>query len=371
MFKVAFIGGGINSAVGQTHQIAMKMDNKFEIVAGAFSRNKEVNLQTANKLNLDTSRIYQDYKVLLENEKGRVDAVVVLVPTTEHKEVVNLCIEEGYPVICEKSLALTSKEAKEIINKVDERKGFLCVTYNYTGYPMVRVLKNEISKGALGKINHIEIQMPQEGFIRYMNNGDKPKPQNWRMKDNEVPVISLDLGTHLHNMVYFLTKEKPLRVIGNEKSYGFFENIIDNVNCTIEYTNNMSVQMWYSKAALGHRNGIGIQIYGSSGSASWYQGEPEVLKLNSNTGETRLIDRSNDAEIGDQERYGRFKIGHPAGFMEAFANYYYDIYDVLEQYYKSGNWESEYIVNLDSAAEGIKLFEEVHKSSVNKCWVDI
>ena len=371
MFRIAFIGGGINSAVGQTHQIAMQMDNRFEIVAGAFSRNREVNLQTGKNLNIDSSRLYEDYKVLLEKEKGNVDAIVVLVPTTKHKKVVNLCIDEGYPVICEKSLALTSKEANEIINKVNERRGFLCVTYNYTGYPMVRVLKNEILKGTLGKINHIEIQMPQEGFIRYMNNGEKPKPQAWRMKDNEVPVISLDLGTHLHNMIYFLTGQNPIQVMGNEKSYGFFENIIDNVNCTIEYTNNMTVQMWYSKSALGNRNGIGLQIYGSEGSASWYQSEAEIIKINNNIGEIKILDRSNDMEIGMQDRYGRFKIGHPAGFIEAFANYYYDIYDILNQYYTCGKWESPYIMELENAVQGIRLFEKIHDSSINKCWVNV
>ena len=368
MFKVAFIGGGINSAVGQTHKIACQMDGRFQVVAGAFSKDEEINRKTGEIFQINPDRIYTHYEDLLRMEKGQIEAIVVLTPTDIHSEVVKKCIVEGYPVICEKSLTTSVKEAKSILQLVEEVNGFLCITYNYTGYPMIRVLKQRISQGELGKINHIEIEMPQEGFGRYTLNGEKPIPQKWRLLDYEIPTISLDLGTHLHNMIAFLTGKQPIGVVARESTYGFFEGIVDNVSCMIDYSDHMTVQMWYSKVAIGHRNGLRIRVHGDKGSAEWYQAEPELLKVNNCFGETKTIDRSNDLEIGNDLRYTRFKVGHPAGFIEAFANYYQDIFEALSQYKKEGYWQSQYVLPLEYSIEGLVLFEEAHQSAKNREW---
>ena len=103
MVKVAFIGGGINSAVGQTHKIACQMDGRFQVVAGAFSRNQEINKQTGEVFQIPLNKVYDHYEELLIQEQGEVDAIIVLVPTDRHSEVVRKCILAGYPVICEKS----------------------------------------------------------------------------------------------------------------------------------------------------------------------------------------------------------------------------------------------------------------------------
>lgn len=371
MVKVAFIGGGINSAVGQTHKIACQMDGRFQVVAGAFSRNQEINKQTGEVFQIPLNKVYDHYEELLIQEQGEVDAIIVLVPTDRHSEVVRKCILAGYPVICEKSLATSTEQGKELLQLVEEKEGFLCVTYNYTGYPMIRLLKEKIQQEELGNINHIEIEMPQEGFSRYTLTGEKPIPQKWRLLDYEIPTISLDLGTHLHNMITFLTNKQPVGVVARENTYGFFEGIIDDVNCMIDYSDKMTVQMWYSKVALGHRNGLRVRVYGNKGSAEWYQLEPEILKISNCLGETRILDRSNDWEIGNAPRYTRFKVGHPAGFIEAFANYYQDIYEALKQYKVQGQWQSDYILPLECSVEGLQLFEQAHQSALERTWREI
>ena len=165
-FQIAFIGGGINSAIGEVHKAASQMDGHFELVAGAFSTHTETNSETARTWGVTAERTYNDYHELLKAEKGKLDAVVVLAPTDYHKDIVIDALNAGFPVICEKSLATSVAEGEAIAKAVAETKGFFCTTYNYTGYPMVRELKQFIADGKLGKIQQVQVEMPQEGFMR-------------------------------------------------------------------------------------------------------------------------------------------------------------------------------------------------------------
>jgi predicted dehydrogenase len=369
MYQIGFIGGGINSAIGRSHFIASQMDGKFRLAAGAFSRSTEINCQTGREFTVQEDRVYDDYHEMLEKEKGKLDVIAVLTPTDTHDIIVKECLYAGFPVICEKSLSTSYESAQSIKKCVEETKGFLCVTYNYTGYPMVRVLREKIKAGDLGKLTNIIVEMPQEGYTRYTLEHQQPKPQEWRMVDYEIPTISLDLGTHLHNMMAFLTGEHPKEVVARESSFGFFPQVIDDVLCMINYTGDIAAQMWFSKAALGNRNGLRIRVFGTKASAEWFQAEPETLKINDKNGNVFLLDRSNDKTEGEQVRYNRFKVGHPSGFIEAYANYYWDISDALTEYLEKGEDASHYLMNIDTSIEGLRLFERAHQSAETHQWV--
>ena len=290
IYKVAFIGGNINSAIGRTHKIACQMDGKFELVAGAFSRHKEINEKTAIEYDIPIEHVYDDYKELLKKEKKHVDVIIVLVSTDFHEQVVTDCLNSGYKVICEKSLSTSLVSGERIVNCMKKNQSFLGLIYNYTGYPMLRVLKAQ------------------------------------------------------------------------ENSFGFFKGLIDDVSCLIEYTNDMKVSIWYSKSALGNRNGLRIRLFGEKASAQWYQMEPEILKIYKNDGSQMTYDRSNDT-LGLSERYNRFKAGHPIGFIEAFANYYDDLYEAIENFEQGKNFNTKYILPIEKSLEGLKLFELAHKSA--------
>lgn len=364
--KIAFIGGGINSAIGTTHKIASQMDSKFELIAGCFSRNESVNEQTAERWHVE--KYYKTYTQLLENEKENLDAVILLTPTNTHAEILLDIIKYKVPIICEKTLTTSSAKALEIQKKLNENKLFLATTYNYTGYPMLRELKEMIQLGKLGKVIQINIQMPQESFIRLTSEGKPMQPQAWRLHDEELPILSLDLGTHLSNMVYFLTQKEALEVIAMQNSFGHYD-VIDNINCMIKYEENIDCQMWYSKSALGHKNGLRVEVYGEEGSAMWSQMDPEFLEFNDNLGRNIVLDRSSkDISIANQEKYNRFKSGHPAGFIEAFANHYDDIYDALVSYKKKRCYESSYIFDVVTSTNGLFLMEAIAKSIETKRW---
>ena len=366
--KIGFIGGGINSVVGNTHKIASQMDNRWKLVAGCFSRENEVNLKTAEEWGIDKNRVYNDWHKFLESEKENLDAVVIITPTNIHTEMIIEALNAGYAVISEKAMTNRVEDAEKIVEVAKKNSSFMAVTYNYTGYPIVRELKNIIDKGELGKIWQIQIEMPQEGFARLDAKGNKPKPQEWRLVDEEIPTISLDLGVHIHSIIDFLTGEKPLEVIADNRSFGHFSNVCDNVNCIANFTGDLQIQMWYSKSALGNRNGLRLRVYGEKGSAEWFQMQPEELLLADIYGNRKIIDRAEDVKIANETRYNRFKAGHPAGFIEAFANYYFDLADDLLEFKNTGKVKNKFIFGPETARKGLKMLRAMAKSNDTRKW---
>lgn len=366
--NVAFIGGALNSAVGYTHFNASRLDGHFKVEAGCFSRHAELNDHSARIYGVSPNRVYPDWNALLDCEKDTIDAVIVLAPTPSHTEIVIAAIEAGYPVICEKALAASSAECLRINDVVKSCNGYLAVTYNYSGYPMVRELRRMISEGRLGHVQQMHIEMPQEGFLRLNAN-----PQEWRRKDYTIPTVSLDLGVHVHHLVDFLSGGlKPLNLVGDQASYGQLPGIIDNVYCIAHYENNLRVQAWWGKTALGNRNGLRIRVYGEKASAEWYQMDPEVLRWADNDGHHHLLDRgSGDAMIAQEPRYNRFKAGHPSGFIEAFANLYADFAQEIRSLDHIPRLKSPYVYGVEQSLEGLYLMESISESSRKGAWISI
>jgi predicted dehydrogenase len=363
--RLGFIGGALNSAVGYTHYNSSRLDGQFRVDCGCFSRRPEVNEETARTYGIPAERTHGTWHALLENEKQSLDAIVVLTPTPDHKEVVIAALDAGYPVICEKALTVSSEACRSIGAAVARNTGFLAVTYNYSGYPMVRELRRMMADGDLGRIQQIHIEIPQEGFLR-----QAAAPQAWRLKDYAVPTVSLDLGVHAHHLVHFLTGGKaPLEVMGDQGTYGQFSDIVDNVYSLAHYEDDLRVQSWFGKTALGNRNGLRIRVYGSLASAEWFQMQPEDLLFSQADGRRMLIDRgSGDADLARQLRYNRFKSGHPSGFIEAFANLYTDIAEQLRQHKSGVMARSDFVYGVDESEEGMRFLEAISRSAHTRQW---
>lgn len=368
--RLGVIGGGLGSAVGRAHHIASQMDGLFRITAGCFSTNSANNIATGKSLGVQPGRVYADWHRLLSSEKSEIDAVLLLTPTPLHTEMAVETIKLGLPLICEKALSVSSLDAAQIRRARDEHNGFVAVTYNYSGYPMVRELRHLVESGQLGKIIHIAVEMPQEGFLRLVGSTNaKPQPQAWRLKDHFIPTVSLDLGVHVHHLIHFVTGQSPLEVCAMEQSHGHFDGIIDDVQCLARYTGDIPVQLWFGKTALGHANGLRLRIFGSLAAAEWIQMNPEYLALSDNRGNTsRLTRTSNGMKVCNQDRYARFKAGHPAGFVEAFANYYADIEQSLRDRIDLTSTQNPYVAGVEIAEQGLRMMEAIAHSSRRRSW---
>jgi len=213
------------------------------------------------------------------------------------------------------------------------------------------------------------MEMPQEGYIKKDSNGNPSKIQSWRLEKKKNPLIHLDLFSHLHHLIYYLLRIRPLSVISDQQSYGWFSDVIDNVVCLCKYSNNVHGQVWFSKSALGYRNGLRLRIYGSKASAEWYQANPEELIVSHVDGRRNVIDRGSSTFLLSEKRYNRFKAGHPSGFIEAFANLYSDIADSLYSYKETNSIpNNDEVFGSTLALEGMKMIEAMIKSTTTNMW---
>lgn len=359
--RLGFIGGSINSAVGRAHYAACRMDGKFELIGGRFSHDADESEKTADAYGAEPLSFFHP---------SEFDAVVVLTPTPRHASDVESLLDSDIPVICEKALASTSAEAIELIRLRDESNGFLAVTYNYTGYPMVRELRDMALSGELGEIVSIQAEMPQEGYLR-----DSANPQDWRKQDGPIPSVHLDLGTHLHHLIHYVTDGRPASLVAHQQSRGAF-GVVDDVQCIAEYQSGFTASFWFGKTAIGHRNGLRIRVNGTKASAEWLQTNPEELAVSFADGHRSIMDRSShECVIARSDRYQRFKAGHPAGFIEAYANLYYDLAEWL-QAHKSGEHISinevgytRRLYSAEIAHDGLAMMEAMVQSAKEKRWI--
>jgi predicted dehydrogenase len=371
--KIGFIGGGLNSAVGYTHYASSNLDGLFRLEAGCFSRDQEINKATGRRYAVEHTRTYTNWRELLAKETARLDAIAVLTPTPSHVEIVAELLAAGYPVICEKALATSAAECAAIQKQVEARNGFLAVTYNYSGYAMFRELVARCQAGELGRLQQMQVEMPQEGFLRRKDDSQVTKPQSWRCVDYRVATVSLDLGVHLHHLVDVVSGGlKPLRVAAVQNHFGLVADVVDNVNALAVYQQGMLVNAWYGKTALGCRNGLRLRVFGSKGSAEWLQSQPESLTLAGCDGSIRMLDPgSPDLLEASQSRYQRFKPGHPSGFIEAFANLYADIAAALWQRRGLGDGASGPVRGAEHALDGLRMLEALHEAATTGSWTDL
>ena len=360
--KLLVIGGGINSAVGRVHRDALSLSSLSAcVVAGCFSRNEKINMLSHDLWNLEF-KSHQSAHELLESYSSDASEYVVLVltPTNSHFEFIDKALTLGFSVISEKSIACNSNELDILSRICNERGLFLRTTFNYVGYPMIRELKALITEGYIGNIHQVVLEMPQEGLVRPpLIQGEFSAPQPWRLSDGKIPTVCLDLGVHLHHLLLYISGSCPSPINAKFHNFTQYKNIKDTMFCTFEDSAvGLLGSMWFTKSAIGTRNGMKIRVFGSSGSLSWYQQNPELLEMALSTGEIKTIDRASMCLVANQPRYERMKAGHPSGYIEAFANIYDDIIAEYQDWQHKRELFDKTTLGISASLSGLMFFEQ-------------
>jgi len=300
----------------------------------------------------------------LEELISKIDMLVVLLPTPLHFQTLLDLKKYNIPIICEKPLVSSLEQMLEIEKKYNN--DFLVVTNNYSGYPMLRELRELIKNNQFGNIKNIIIDMPQESFFR------PPKsikyPQKWRLKDDYIPMIALDLGVHVHHLSSFLLQEEATQIFAEFNSLSKYD-VIDDVKIMLRYEDKIG-SLLFSKTKLGNANSLSVEVYGDQASAKWSHNNSEELEIYSNNGEKRILNRGGDLLVANQKRYNRMTVGHPGGFIEAFANLYCDIYDAFLEYKETGMISNQYVFGLKQAKDGLTVLHKAKDSYLAGAWCE-
>jgi len=365
--KLVFLGGGVNSAIGRMHFISSQLDRKFEVVGGIFSRDRLIQESTETYYKIDNPIRFES----LDNfaaKKDLFDAVVILTPTPLHYEAVEFMVKENIPIICEKAFVSNFNESKKVLDLLGSKPTKNLVTFNYTGFPMVRLMQHMVINGEIGKPINIRIAMPQEGFVKINSlTGKVNLPQPWRRKDGEVPTVLLDLAVHCLHLGGFITNQNPSEVFARFKHHSQVESVIDDVEVLAEYPSEMLGSFWFTKSALGKQNGLSVEIYGTEGSLTWVQEFPNSLTFADKYGDIRVLKFGQNLPIINEARYERFKPGHPSGFTEAFANLYWDAATYLMG--ESSNLtDTALSPSMQVASKGFDIIRSMVESNITSTW---
>ena len=370
--ELGFLGGSLGSAIGPAHFAAARLDGRFDIVSGCFSRDRAMLGETAKRWQIDPGRCDTDWRRYLEREHRRLDAVAILTPIPAHHPMLLAALELGLPIISEKALVGGVAEADDLISRCEERRHFLATTLNYSGYPVVRLLRRLVREGRFGRVQQVHLEMPLENYLRRPIGSTEPaSPQTWRLVDGPIPTLLLDLGVHLDHLLRYVTGAHASAVMADINRFSAFEGIVDDARLWVRTEEGLNASLWMSKVALGHRNGLRLRLFGDEGSAEWFQAEPETLRVTDVNGVRSEIDRGVENEVLGTEHYNRFKAGHPAGYVEAFANLYHDIGDALLDYHAGGTGEHAEVFGAAHSRAGLALLEAAVEASEVGHWVEV
>jgi len=329
------VGGHINAFIGEVHRKALNFDTRVELVAGCFSHSEELNKQTGDAYNLPEERLYRDYKEMAKAEADRVDKidfVVITTPNHVHYEVAREFLLAGINVVCEKPLCFEIAEAEELKALAEKKDLIFAVAYAYTGYTMVKVAKEMIAEGRIGSVVSVNAEYAQDWLLDELSKEHEAGAKNlsiWRTdpKFSGISNCVGDIGTHMENMIHYLTGLKIKRLSATVNTYGHALDL--NANMLIEYTNGVNGAYWCSQVAAGRMNGLLVRIYGTEGSIEWEQHFPDYVKYTPRGGATQTLSRSNGYITEEAGGYARIPSGHPEGYYIGFANVYKNIISAI------------------------------------------
>jgi predicted dehydrogenase len=327
--RMGMVGGGRGAFIGAVHRMAAALDGKIELVAGAFSADSEKSRLSGDDLFLDPRRVYSSYQEMARQEAAlpadqRIDFVSIVVRNDLHFAVAKVFLEAGINVICEKPLAFSLAEAREMERVVAASGKVFALTHNYTGYPMVKEARAMVAAGELGRILKIVVEYPQGYASSAFENEDESTIANWRMDPNVSGSSNCmgDIGTHAENLARYITGLEIDELSAELTTFVPGRSLDDDGNMLIRYQGGAKGILYASQISPGEENNLNIRVYGTKASLEWHQEHPNELTIKY-ANAPRQIHRRGNSYNGKQARGAtRLPFGHPEAFIEAFANIY-------------------------------------------------
>lgn len=343
--KLGIVGGGGDSLIGELHRIASYINDNYQIVGGVFNPNWEENINFAKKIGLPTDRIYTDFDTLVSEElklpiEDRIEVVSVLTPNFLHFPMAKKLVESGFNVICEKPMTTTFDEAKILETALENSGTVFALTHTYTGYPMVRQMREMIKEGVIGAIQKVDAQYYQ-GWINPIIHDAEKRKSTWRL-DPEKAGISCcigDIGVHAFNLVEFTTGLKVDTVL-SDINYLYSDNKMDiDASMLIRMDKHVKGIVRSSQVATGEENNVSIAVYGDKGGLKWEQENPNYLYLITDDKPIKTYKPGHAYNSKLSLDGTKLPPGHPEGIFDAMANIYKGVSKaVRKQKYSSGEF---------------------------------
>lgn len=356
--RLGMVGGGRDAFIGAVHRTAARLDNNFELLAGALSSTPEKALASARDLGLQ--RGYASWQEMLAGElalpeDARIEAVSIVTPNHMHHPVAKAFAEAGFHMICDKPLVHTGEQAAELVRTTYERGVVFGVTYNYTGYPMVKEGRRMVRQGVIGAVRKVIVEYHQGWLATRKEAGGDNKQAEWRTDPARSGMGGAigDIGSHAENLLSTVTGLEIEALCAELTAFVPGRELDDDANVLLRFRGGARGILTVSQVEVGEENDLRIRVYGETGSLAWHQEEPNCLLLKTLDGPAHVLTRGN-RYLGEAAAVAsRIPAGHPEGFLEAFANIYGGVADAIR-----GVEGADYPTVVDGA-RGVAFIETV------------
>ena len=327
--RLGMVGGGQGAFIGAVHRMAARLDGHYEFCAGALSSDRDRAIASARELGLAEDRSYASYTDMIGGEAARddgIEVVAVVTPNHLHFPVAAACLEAGLHVICDKPMTVTVDEARALRKLAESRDRILAVTYNYSGYPLIREARAMVRRGDVGTIRVVQGEYAQDWLSRNIESSGQ-KQASWRtdpLRSGAGGCIG-DIGTHIYQLISFVTGLETEALSADLATFVEGRRLDDNAHLLLRFKGGAKGMLWASQVAAGCENGLQLRVYGDRGGLVWRQENPNELIFSPLGEPARRMTRGGAGTGEAAARLTRVPAGHPEGYIEGFANIYGEI----------------------------------------------
>ena len=372
--KLGMVGGGQDAFIGGVHRIAARIDDRFELVAGALSATPEKARASGAALGLAPDRTYDSFKAMAAREarlKDGIDAVAIVTPNHMHAPVAMEFLRRGIHVICDKPLTATLTDARRLVRAAEKSDALFVLTHNYTGYPLIRQAREMVARGDLGEIRVVQVEYAQD----WLAEETEGKQAEWRTDPERSGAggSTGDIGTHAFNLAGFVTGLRCEALAADLQAFVEGRQVDDNGHVLLRYEGGARGMLWCSQVAVGNENALKLRVYGTKGGIEWEQENPNVMWFTPFGEPKRRLTRGGAGATDDAARVTRIPGGHPEGYLEAFATLYREAADAIMAH-RAGETLDPAIVypTVQDGLDGVRFVDAcVRSSRGNARWISL
>jgi predicted dehydrogenase len=372
--RYGMVGGGPGAFIGAVHRMAARLDGRLDLVAGAFASDAARSRAMGRELGLEPGRVYPDWPSMVEGEMARpagerIELVSIVTPNHLHHAVARAFLEAGFDVVCDKPLTTTLIDAEDLCRLATDRGRILAVTYNYTGYPMVKEARARVRGGALGEVRKVMVEYTQ-GWLRTLLEAEGQKQAEWRSDPERAGASAAlgDIGTHAHNLLDYVTGLEPESLFAETSTLVPGRRLEDDATVLLRFRGNARGVLTVSQVATGERNHLRLRVYGTEGGLDWCQERPDRLRLTAADGTETFVHDGADGLSDAAALHARLPGGHPEGFVEAFANIYRNVAAAVRS--EAFGTDGPAFPTVRDGARGVHFVETALRSAREGGWVD-
>jgi predicted dehydrogenase len=374
VIRMGMVGGGPGAFIGPVHRMAAELDGGIKLVAGAFSADPDKSKLAGRTYGIADDRAYGSYEEMLKAESrraDRIDFVAIVTPNHLHLPIAAAALKTGFHVISDKPATATLEQARELRDVVKRTGKLYALTYTYTGYPLVREAGTISRCGDLGTIRKVVVEYSQ-GWLSDRLEDTGQKQASWRCDPAQAGLggCIADIGVHAFNILEFVTGLRVSTICAALSSIVKGRRLDDDCNVLIRMDNGAPGVLHASQIAAGERNGLRLRVYGEKGGLDWSQEDPNYLRINWKDRPSQILHGARNAGyLSDPSRSAfRLPLGHPEGFIEAFANIYRDFAASV----RANEPLSDFVPSIEAGVRGMAFVKSaVESSSDGSRWVSL